>query len=104
LFFAFCPDQPDALERRMKVRAQHWARASEDKKEGILFFGLGYLPPAGSPLFNSPLVPAGKQPMAGSFMIMRQPDMDAMWKRIKDDVYWTAGVWDRETTQVGEFI
>jgi hypothetical protein len=36
LFFAFCPDQPDALERRMKVRAQHWARASEDKKEGIL--------------------------------------------------------------------
>lgn len=70
----------------------------------IAVFGLGYLPPAGSPLFNSPLVPAGKQPMAGSFMIMRQPDMDAMWKRIKDDVYWTAGVWDRETTQVGEFI
>lgn len=35
---------------------------------------------------------------------MRQPSLEDMWRRIKDDIYWTAGVWDREKCQVGEFI
>lgn len=36
LFFAFCPDAPDALGRRMEVRAKHWERAQVDKKDGVL--------------------------------------------------------------------
>lgn len=36
LFFAFCPDLPDALSRRMEVRPKHWARAAEDKAAGKL--------------------------------------------------------------------
>lgn len=27
-----------------------------------------------------------------------------MWDRIKSDIYWTAGVWDKEKTVVHEFI
>lgn len=67
-------------------------------------FGLGYLPPAHSPLFSHPSIPPGKQPMAGSFMIMRQNNMEDMWKRIKEDVYWTEGVWDQGKLEIGEFI
>jgi hypothetical protein len=65
---------------------------------------LGYLPPADSPLFAHSAVPPGKQPMAGSFMLMRQASLEEMWARIRADVYWTEGVWDREKCQVGEFI
>lgn len=42
--------------------------------------------------------------MAGSLMLMHYPDLASMWDRIKSDVYWTEGVWDREKTVVHEFI
>ncbi len=42
--------------------------------------------------------------MAGSLLIFRADDLDAAWKRIRDDVYWTEGVWEREKCVVEEFI
>ena len=42
--------------------------------------------------------------MAGSLLMMHYPTLQDMWDRIKSDVYWTAGVWDKEKTVVHEFI
>lgn len=42
--------------------------------------------------------------MAGSVMLLRFPTKEQAWDRIKADKYWTAGVWDKEKTQVNELI
>jgi hypothetical protein len=42
--------------------------------------------------------------MAGSLMHFKMASIDEAWARIKEDVYWTAGVWDKENTKVHELI
>jgi hypothetical protein len=42
--------------------------------------------------------------MAGSIMIFRFPTLDACWDRIKEDVYWSAGVWDKEGARVDQLL
>ena len=42
--------------------------------------------------------------MDGSLMIFRAPSLDQAWKRIKEDIYYTAGVWNKEECVVKEFI
>ena len=37
-------------------------------------------------------------------MIFRAKDLDSAWNRIREDVYWTEGVWEREKCVVKEFI
>jgi len=66
-------------------------------------FGLGYRPPPISPPPSTPL-PEGIQPMAGSLLLFRAKSLDEAWVRIRDDVYWTEGVWERGKCVVEEFI
>ena len=42
--------------------------------------------------------------MDGSLLIFRAVSLDKAWERIKEDIYWTAGVWDAEKCVVREFI
>jgi hypothetical protein len=35
LFFAYCPDAPDALAKRLEVRPRHWERFQQDKEKGL---------------------------------------------------------------------
>lgn len=42
--------------------------------------------------------------MAGSCMIYRYPSLEAAWARIKEDAYWTGGVWDKDKVVVKEII
>jgi hypothetical protein len=35
LFFAYCPDAPDALAKRLEVRPRHWERWQRDKERGL---------------------------------------------------------------------
>ncbi|OCF35077.1 hypothetical protein I316_03117 [Kwoniella heveanensis BCC8398] len=109
LFFAFCPDGtgPEVFATRLRVRPKHFERVEEDKKAGILEFGRGFLPSSpDSPLYSHPATASlpNKQPMAGSIMFFRYPSIGDTWKRVKEDVYWTEGVWDRGKVQVGEFL
>ncbi|WVQ96568.1 hypothetical protein IAU59_003673 [Kwoniella sp. CBS 9459] len=116
LFFAFCPDNvtsssdpgsdSDVFATRLRVRPKHFERVEEDKKAGILGFGRGFLPPSESPLFSHPATAdlPNKQPMAGSIMFFRYPSIEDTWKRVREDVYWTEGVWDKDRVQVGEFL
>lgn len=66
-------------------------------------FGLGYLPPSDSPLHSS-ILPPGIQPMAGSLMIFHSESLDRAWERVREDVYYTAGVWDKEKLVLNQFI
>ncbi|WWC96377.1 hypothetical protein V866_003245 [Kwoniella sp. B9012] len=108
LFYAICPDystDPSAtLQRRLKVRAEHWRRAEEDKKEGILEFGRGTVAPPSHPLHTDPNLPANLQAMNGSIMFFRYKSLSDVWDRLKEDVYYTGDVWDKDKIQVGEFI
>ncbi|RSH79210.1 uncharacterized protein EHS24_001249 [Apiotrichum porosum] len=106
LFLAYCPDRigPTVVETRLKVRAQHFAEFKVDQQAGRAEFGRAILPPPTSALRTTPnLFPEGVQPMGGSVMLLRYPSLEAAWARVRDDVYWTAGVWDPERTVVEEF-
>jgi hypothetical protein len=41
--------------------------------------------------------------MGGSVLLLRYPSLADAWARVKQDVYWTAGVWDPERTVVEQF-
>jgi hypothetical protein len=42
--------------------------------------------------------------MVGSLMIYHARDLASAWNRIKTDVYWTAGVWDKSKARVEAFV
>jgi uncharacterized protein YciI len=42
--------------------------------------------------------------MAGSLLVFHSESLDSAWARVKEDEYYTAGVWDREKVVVNEFI
>ncbi len=42
--------------------------------------------------------------LAGSYMILKFDNLDECWARLKRDVYWTQGVWDKERVIVEELI
>ncbi|TXT13592.1 hypothetical protein VHUM_00959 [Vanrija humicola] len=104
LYLCYCPDYPDNVEARLKVREAHLAEATKDKESGASVFGRAYLSDnvatheAGKPAADQ--IPG----MAGSFMVLRFPTLEACWERIKADKYWTAGVWDKEKLRVHEII
>ncbi|EIW67764.1 hypothetical protein TREMEDRAFT_33268 [Tremella mesenterica DSM 1558] len=106
LFIAFMPDYEDelTLTKRLKVREEHLNRFQREKEMGMFTFGRGYLPPPQSSLHSHPSLKPGQQAMAGSVLLMTSESLSAAWERVKDDVYWTAGVWDKERGRVEEFV
>lgn len=42
--------------------------------------------------------------MAGSLMIFHSESLETAWERIREDVYYTAGVWDKDKVAVNQFI
>lgn len=85
------------------TQARHRAYDKGDGIDAPEVFGLGYLPPADSPLRSHP-TPPGVQPMAGSLLVFHSESLETAWARVKEDVYYTAGVWDKEKIVVNEFI
>jgi len=82
---------------------QHLATRLRAENETLTAeFGLAFKPPQPTAL------PSGIDPstpnMAGSTMIFRAESLDSAWERIKTDVYWTEGVWDREGCVLREYV
>ncbi|WOO80935.1 Aspercryptin biosynthesis cluster protein B [Vanrija pseudolonga] len=104
LYLCYCPDYPDNVDARLKVREAHLAEATKDKESGASVFGRAYL--SDELATHQPGKPAADQipGMAGSVMVLRFPTLEACWERIKADKYWTGGVWDKEKLRVHEII
>ena len=81
LLIAYDGTDPDALDRRMKVREEHLRKIEGLKKEGKFLVGGAILDENGK--------------MAGSMLVYDFPDRQALEDRLKDEPYLTGGVWER---------
>ena len=81
LLIAYDGTDPEALDRRMKVREEHLRKIEGLKKEGKFLVGGAILDDNGK--------------MTGSMLVYEFPDMQALEERLKDEPYLTGGVWER---------
>ena len=42
--------------------------------------------------------------IAGTFTIFVFPSLEDVWNRLKEDVYWTSNIWDKDRIIVEELI
>jgi uncharacterized protein YciI len=85
LLIAYDGTDPEALERRLKVREEHLEKIGILKKDKEFLFG-------GAILDNS-----GK--MIGSMIVYDFPDRKSLDARLKDEPYFTKGVWEKVEIQ-----
>ncbi|WVQ70676.1 hypothetical protein IAR50_000198 [Cryptococcus sp. DSM 104548] len=102
-FLVYAPDYPDYLEKRLAVREEHLARAKPDNESGIVLYSGPILPQPGTKAREATL-PEGTPNIAGSFMVYKMDTLEQVWDRLKEDVYWRAGVWDQKRVFVEELL
>ena len=81
LLLAYDGTDPEALQRRLKVRDQHLRKISGLKKDGEFLFG-------GAILDNNGI-------MTGSMIVYDFPDRETLDERLKNEPYITDGVWKK---------
>ncbi|KAF8558003.1 hypothetical protein OG21DRAFT_81701 [Imleria badia] len=95
-FVVWAPDYGDAgaQERRFAVRPRHLENAHRLTKEGVIRVGAGVLT---SDSVNA--APADRK-FFGSCLIIEAESSETARKLIESDIYYTAGVWDKEKLQI----
>ncbi|KAF2663768.1 hypothetical protein BT63DRAFT_460892 [Microthyrium microscopicum] len=89
------PDKPNALQKRLEVRAKHLENITPAHKEGNVPMGGAYLaePPK-----------EGETPkMLGSAMVFLASSKEEVVERLRGDIYTTSGVWDVDNAQIWPF-
>jgi len=81
LLVAYDGTDPDALDRRMKVRPDHLERIAVMKKSGEFLLGGAILDE--------------NEKMIGSMIVYEFPDRQALDKRLEEEPYLTGGVWQK---------
>jgi len=81
LLVAYDGTDSGALERRMKVREDHFKRITLLKKTGEFLFGGAILDENGK--------------MIGSMIVYDFPDRQSLDDKLKDEPYLTGGVWEK---------
>jgi uncharacterized protein len=81
LLLAYDGTDDGALQRRMKVREEHFSRITLRKKAGEFLLGGAILDDSGK--------------MIGSMIVYDFPDMQSMEESLKDEPYLTGGVWEK---------
>ncbi|KAK3111902.1 hypothetical protein LTR53_012375 [Teratosphaeriaceae sp. CCFEE 6253] len=85
-------DKPDSLAARMKVRPAHLAALKPQVEAGFWVFGGASL--------DEPIKEGEGPQINGSVMIGVADSRDVVLERLKQDTYYTSGVWDVENIQV----
>jgi len=80
ILIAYDGTDPQALERRLKVREEHLKRIEQLKKAGEFLFGGAILDESGK--------------MAGSTIVYEFPDRLSLDESLKNEPYITGGVWE----------
>jgi hypothetical protein len=65
--------------------------------------GSPFLPQPTTAAFTAELA-EGTPRIAGSFMVYTFDSLEECWKRIKSDIYYTSGVWDKENLRVEQLL
>jgi len=81
LLLAYDGTDAGALQRRMKVREEHFRRITLLKKAGEFLCGGAILDDDGK--------------MIGSMIVYDFPDMQSLKECLKDEPYITGGVWEK---------
>jgi len=81
LLIAYDGNDPNALQRRLNVREDHLNKISMLKKAGEFLSGGAILDDEGK--------------MIGSMIINDFPDRQSLEERLKDEPYFTQGVWEK---------
>jgi len=81
LLIGYDGKDPEAPERRMKVRAEHLENAAQLKKDGTILFG--------GAILNE------LEQMIGSVIVYEVPDEETLKKVVGDDPYVTGSVWEK---------
>lgn len=88
----WAPDYTDekALSRRMAVRPKHLATANKHIEQGILKVAGGLIIPEVEDAAS------GSRKFFGSALLFEAESLEAVRNLIKQDVYWTENVWDKD--------
>jgi uncharacterized protein YciI len=81
LLLAFDGTDPEALQRRLKVREEHLRKVSVLKKNGEFIFGGAILDENGK--------------MIGSMMVYEYPDRQILEEMLKTEPYVRGKVWEK---------
>jgi uncharacterized protein len=81
LLIAYDGTDPEAPQRRLKVREEHFKKISQLKEAGEFMSGGAILDESGK--------------MTGSMIIYEFPDRAALDERLKEEPYITEGVWKK---------
>lgn len=76
---------PEALQCRLNVREEHLKRISVLKKDGKFLLGGAILDESGN--------------MIGSMLVYDFPDRQSLEEKLKDEPYFTEGVWEKTKIQ-----
>ena len=79
LLLAYDGNDPEAPQRRLKVREEHLNKIGLLKRAGEFLFGGAILDESGK--------------MTGSMIVYDFPDRKSLEERLKDEPYLTGGVW-----------
>jgi uncharacterized protein YciI len=83
ILIAYDGEDPEALDRRLRVRPDHLNKIEILKESGEYIFGGAILDENGK--------------MIGSTILYEFPDRKTMDERLKNEPYMTAGVWKKVT-------
>jgi uncharacterized protein YciI len=81
LLLAYDGINPEALQRRLKVREDHLEKIEHLKRAGEFLFGGAILDENGK--------------MIGSMIVYDFPDRQTLDERLKNEPYITGGVWEK---------
>jgi uncharacterized protein YciI len=85
LLIAYDGTDPEALNRRMKVRGEHLEKIDVLKNSGDCLLGGAILDDNGK--------------MIGSMIVYELPNRNALKEKLKDEPYFTKGVWQKVEIQ-----
>jgi uncharacterized protein len=85
LLLGYDGTDPEALQRRLKVRDEHLERISSLKKSGRFLFGGAILDENGK--------------MKGSMIVYDYPDRQSLEEMLKNEPYLTGKVWEKTEIQ-----
>jgi len=99
-FVVWAPDMtdPDALHRRMSVRARHMEKVEAMRQSGFLITGGALLSPI--PIDLSVL----EKKMVGSMMICQADSIETVRKVLESGPYYNNDVWDKERLLILPFL